>query len=294
MELVLERSDLLQVGTVSYRNTMKLIEGGKSGRARICVGDDHGYVECFEIKKGEPQSTFKMRASSEGPVQAVAIGGVAGKNDKVFAASGQTVVGLKRNGKQFFKMQSSLVEPIHHMVVDESHLFTGCEYVFNQYDEGRDDGFFMCHDKINAMVVRRVDGGGGHYAILGCQDRCVRIVVGSDLNQEIPMDSPVTALELYDAPDAPPRPSAEADGKEEAHEAPRDATAFEVVYGTENGAVGLLRVFRDRRRPGFSTLEARISVASIPAPSLRDRSLISARVYERSNTTQTSLVRKSY
>ena len=62
MELVLERSDLLQVGTVSYRNTMKLLHGGKSGRARICVGDDHGYVECFEIKKGEPTSVFKQRA----------------------------------------------------------------------------------------------------------------------------------------------------------------------------------------------------------------------------------------
>ena len=48
MELLLERTDLVQVGTVSYRNTMKLISGGKSGRQRLVVGDDHGYVECFD------------------------------------------------------------------------------------------------------------------------------------------------------------------------------------------------------------------------------------------------------
>ena len=76
---------------------------------------------------------------------ALAIGGVAGKMDRVFAAQGQTIVGLKRKGTQCFKMQSSLVEPIHHMAVDESLLFTGCEYVYNRYDDGRDDGFFMCH-----------------------------------------------------------------------------------------------------------------------------------------------------
>ena len=109
MELLLERTDLVQVGTVSYRNTMKLISGGKSGRQRLVVGDDHGYVECFEIKKGEPQSVFKQRVSTEGPVMALAIGGVAGKNDRVFAAQAQTIVGLKRKGAQCFRMQSSLV-----------------------------------------------------------------------------------------------------------------------------------------------------------------------------------------
>ncbi|KAH8064936.1 hypothetical protein JL722_1826 [Aureococcus anophagefferens] len=174
MELLLERTDLVQVGTVSYRNTMKLISGGKSGRQRLVVGDDLGYVECFEIKKGEPQSVFKQRVSTEGPVMALAIGGVAGKNDRVFAAQSQTIVGLKRKGAQCFKMQSSLVEPIHHMAVDESLLFTGCEYVYNRYDDGRDDGFFMCHDKINAMVVRPKPGGGGHRVVLGCQDRTRR------------------------------------------------------------------------------------------------------------------------
>ena len=223
MDLVLERSDLFQVGTVSHRHTLALVSGAKSGRARVVVGDDHGEtpgrepnfagapsrdarsscaawrvktsskrrrrsrpdsteasgrsarertafddfcsvgllasssrrtsrrqdrsarpshrqdqsarpagdVECFELKRGEPTSVFKTRAG-EGAVQAVCVGGVAGKNDRVFVAQGQTVVGLGRKGKQFFSLQSSLVEPIHHMVVDEALLFTGCDYVYNR------------------------------------------------------------------------------------------------------------------------------------------------------------------
>ena len=250
MELLLERTDLVQVGTVSYRNTMKLISGGKSGRQRLVVGDDHGYVECFEIKKGEPQSVFKQRVSTEGPVMALAIGGVAGKNDRVFAAQAQTIVGLKRKGAQCFKMQSSLVEPIHHMAVDESLLFTGCEYVYNRYDDGRDDGFFMCHDKINAMVVRPKPGGGGHRVVLGCQDRCVRVVVGSELEREMKMDAPVTALCLYRGPEGGAGP---ADG-EGAHAdlvaAAQDPAALEVCFGTESGGVGLLRIGSEGKYSG--------------------------------------------
>jgi Bardet-Biedl syndrome 7 protein len=250
MELLLERTDLVQVGTVSYRNTMKLISGGKSGRQRLVVGDDHGYVECFEIKKGEPQSVFKQRVSTEGPVMALAIGGVAGKNDRVFAARAQTIVGLKRKGAQCFKMQSSLVEPIHHMAVDESLLFTGCEYVYNRYDDGRDDGFFMCHDKINAMVVRPKPGGGGHRVVLGCQDRCVRVVVGSELEREMKMDAPVTALCLYRGPEGGAGPAA-ADGEHaDLVAAAQDPAALEVCFGTESGGVGLLRIGSEGKYSG--------------------------------------------
>ena len=118
----MDLTDLLQVGTVGSRNTLRLLDA--KGRMRVVVGDDDGSVECFEVKRGEPISVYKVNApAGAGPCQALAVGG----KDRAFVAQGQTVVGLSRKGKQFFSLQSSLVEPIHHMAVDEAFLFT--EYV---------------------------------------------------------------------------------------------------------------------------------------------------------------------
>ena len=64
MELLLERTDLVQVGTVSYRNTMKLISGGKSGRQRLVVGDDHGYVEFIHDHAEELRAEFAESPTS--------------------------------------------------------------------------------------------------------------------------------------------------------------------------------------------------------------------------------------
>ena len=134
MELTLERSDLCQVGTISHLNTLALTEDKKSGRLRIVVGDDNGDVQAFEVKRGDAKSIFKTSAG-KGGVQAVCTGG--GKvKDRVFCAVGQVVVGLGRKGKQFFSLQSSLVEPIRFLSVDEALLFTGGEYAHSRYRDG--------------------------------------------------------------------------------------------------------------------------------------------------------------
>lgn len=51
------------------------------------------------------------------------------------------------------KLISSLTETIHHMYTEELKIWTGCEYIYNKYDDGTDGGFFMCHDRINALAV---------------------------------------------------------------------------------------------------------------------------------------------
>ncbi|KAJ1462857.1 hypothetical protein M885DRAFT_455349 [Pelagophyceae sp. CCMP2097] len=227
MELMLEKQELLQVGTMSCYNTMKLFSAGGKVRQKIVLGSDGGEVECYEVKRGEPQLVFKQRVFADGPVHALSVGGVGGKNDRIFAAQGQHIVGLQRKGKQFFKMQSTLVEAIHHMHVDEQHLFTGCEYVYNKYNDGKDEEFVMCSDRINAMVVGRAPARGdaqAHDVILGCQDRCVRIVRGSEVVVEHKTDAPVTALQRYK------RAKGEAEGAD-----------MTIVYGMENGAIGMMR-----------------------------------------------------
>ena len=55
-------------------------------------------------------------------------------------------------------------------------MAAGAEYIFNLFDEGRDVCFYMCSDKINAMSVARVTRDNDYDALLGCQDRYVRVV----------------------------------------------------------------------------------------------------------------------
>lgn len=221
------RVDLTQLGTVSHRNTMGLVSAwSKSGakqQQRVVVGDDNGYVACIEMKHDEAIQVFRHKISESGPITAVAIGtNPGGKGERIFAAEGQTIVGLQRKGKQFFKMESSLVEPIHHVTVEEQHLFTGCEYAYNTYDDGRDEGFYMCHDRIGAMAVGPRPPNGPRIVLLACEDRIVRAVCGSDLVFEAHLgESPVTTLKRFQ------------------YSSSREGEVFEFAFGTESGAVGV-------------------------------------------------------
>merc|ERR1719502_2359929 len=227
MELVLERLDLSQVGTISHRNTMQLLPVGKKKKQKIVIGDDRGEVECFEMKKGEAQKVFAEKVEGTG-INVLALGGSLAKRDKVFVATGQSIVGINKKGKQFFKLISSLTETIHHMYVEDTKMWTGCEYIYNKYDEGNDAGFFMCHDRINALVVESLTCETLYDALLGCQDRCIRVVQGSSLEFEGQLDAPVSALRRYIKSSNAARPVL---GKD---------TSKEILYGTENGQLGML------------------------------------------------------
>ncbi len=211
MELTLERSDLCQVGTISHLNTLALTEDKKSGRLRIVVGDDNGDVQAFEVKRGDAKSIFKTSAG-KGGVQAICTGG--GKvKDRVFCAVGQVVVGLGRKGKQFFSLQSSLVEPIRFLSVDEALLFTGGEYAHSRYRDGADDGFYQCPDRITAMHVQRFQDQ--HHVFLGCKDRRIRMVQRDELIGEISTERPASALTVREM----------------------SSRAYELIVGDEGGNV---------------------------------------------------------
>jgi Bardet-Biedl syndrome 7 protein len=133
----LDKCDLVKVATTSHRGTLALLPVGKKGRQKFVVGDDAGDVRAYEMKRGEAQLIF---AYSElgGPVTALTVGGgVGGKQDKVFATQGSRIVGLNKKGKEFFKLTSTLSETMHHLEVDSACIFTGCEYIYNLYDDGR-------------------------------------------------------------------------------------------------------------------------------------------------------------
>ena len=212
MELTLERSDLCQVGTISHLSTLALTEDKKSGRLRIVIGDDNGDVQAFEVKRGDAKSIFKTSAG-KGGVQAMCTGG--GKvKDRVFCAVGQVVVGPGRKGKQFFSLQSSLVEPIRFLSVDEALLFTGGEYAHSRYKRWKcRRRLYACPDRITAMHVQRF--GDQHHVFLGCKDRRIRMVQKDELVGEISTERPASALAVREM----------------------SSRAYELIVGDEGGSI---------------------------------------------------------
>lgn len=225
MELRLSRGDLLQLDPMSNRGTMKLLPIGKKKRQKLVTGDDSGHLGCYEFKKGEPQPVFLARPF-DGPVTRVVLGGAQMKSDKIFAAHAQTVVGFTKKGKEFFRLTSSLTETIRSLVVEETRIWTGCEFIYNLYDDGRDASFFMSRDQINDLLVARISTDTDKDAVLACQDGVLRIVQGSKLVLEIPLGAPVQTLaHLHFDVAGISRGTREQVG---------------IVYGLENGTFGVI------------------------------------------------------
>jgi Bardet-Biedl syndrome 7 protein len=103
-------------------------------------------------------------------------------------------LGITKKGKEFFKLTSSLTESINNIFVEETNIWTSCEYIYNAYENGADVGFYMCHDQIHSMLMEHVTRQTEYSAILGCQDSAIRIVNGSQLTYETTTPGPVMAL----------------------------------------------------------------------------------------------------
>ena len=113
---------------------------------------------------------------------------------QIFAAHSQRIIGLTKKGKEFFKLTSSLTESIRTIAVEDTKIWTGCEYIHNLYDNGQDTAFYMCRDQINALTVDHISRDTDYDVVLACQDKCLRIVQGSNLVAEIPTTGPATAV----------------------------------------------------------------------------------------------------
>ena len=134
-------------------------------------------------------------------------------------------MGLTKKGKEFFKLTSSLTEDIRNIVVEDTKIWTGCEFIYNVYDDGRDTAFYMSRDQINSLAIDFVTRESEKDAILACQDNVIRIIQGSTLTLEIPTDAAVTSVVVNgsDYSKVNKRPTS-------------------ILYGMENGAFGAVSV----------------------------------------------------
>ena len=259
MELSLTRMELLQVSATS-RKTMRLLPKGKKKQQNVVVGDDSGSVLCFGMKKEQIEQVFKTPPGQRevGRIELAAEQSSADDKEtvKIFYASGGTIRGVQRKGKEFLRFNTNLTEPIRSMYIEGEDIFTGGEYIYNQFVALKDTAFFMANDRINDLTCLRVSGGSRADAVLACQDRMIRVLTGSELLYEASIDGPAVTVERYHNP-PPSGSAAPAQGfgpvgtSAPAGYELNDGRFKELLYGTENGLVGQLLLDGSMMRRGW-------------------------------------------
>lgn len=81
----------------------------------------------------------------------------------IFYSVGQSIKGITKKGKDFFKLDTSHTEVITSLHVQQQNLWSAGEYILNCYESGAagkilDKYYFICDDKINDLIVAPVAG----------------------------------------------------------------------------------------------------------------------------------------
>eukprot|EP01052_Picozoa_sp_SAG31_P003392 SAG31_NODE_130_length_23424_cov_45.648802_4_plen_794_part_00 len=278
MELSLSRVDIAQVAS-THVNTLKVLPLGKKKLQKVIVGDSDGVIQAINIKKGEAAESFKAAPLSKA-VTALSLGSGEKGNNYIFAAAGRTITGYTRKGKKFYELPCQQTEDINGLIVikDEDRIFASGEFVLTELVQGVEENYYMATDRINCTVMQKVSGI--YEAILGCQDRQIRIVRGSALVNEASVEGPVTVVANFDLNnpfDGPlgeqtrvaemerlqaevseldSRLAAASDSESaaleeerqrksrelESHQANSKKTSREILFGTSNGVIGLMSI----------------------------------------------------
>lgn len=117
------------------------------------------------------QNNYRTQLLENKPVQSIQV-----SQEKAFMTAGNVVFGVNKSGKVFYRMDTNMTESISHMRLNVPHLWSVGEYVMYLYQETEEKGFFMSPDRINCIEVENVTNGPYMDAVLGCQDRVLRVV----------------------------------------------------------------------------------------------------------------------
>ena len=236
----LEREDLLACSSsITHRNTLLLLpKERRQLKQKLVVGDDSGNLVCYQFKKGEPTLIFQTQTFDE-PITCTTVAiDKSGKDESnIYVSQGQNVIGLSRKGKEVSKLNSALAEPIFNIAVDEDRVvYTGCEYIYTSYENGKDVSFFMSNDLILCLLVDTISmssSGVAKEVFLGCKDNCVRVISESDCIITFQTTSSVTALESLHA--------------ENSSLLQLKDSKKQVIFGLDDGDVGLFEIDRKTR-----------------------------------------------
>lgn len=246
--LSLAHAELLKVGPIASHHSLRLLPlSKKKKKQKFVIGDEYGVVSSYQMKKGEPQNVYKS-VTLAAPVACVAMGTSKGTEDKAFVATGQHVHGFSKKGKEFFKFQSNLAEPLRKIHAYDSQLWTTTDFTFNQYDNGADKHSYVSPDRINDALVVPVNHEQDFCGVLGCQDRYIRVVKDSNAVAKKALAAPVTALCRV-----PAGSSKSSQSQGQAH----------IIYGTAAGGLGLVTYNGDKLKNKWKTSAEVPSAASL-------------------------------
>ena len=288
--LNLIRQDILKVGPISSSSCLVALIGttttpasgasqkqaNEKDRTRIVVGDDSGELHCFSLRRGVVETDFKFRLPlADGPVRALALGGVEGVRDKVFVSAEGVVRGLSKKGKEFFTLTTNLAEPLQSLKIVDVHLLGAGEFVFNHFIDGEDKNFVMCPDKVSCLAITNPirtrsaltssrsssstsTTSNAPRVVIGCADRILRVIFESMIESELTVEGSVTALANYDNTN-----------DETLKTGSLNSIDSFFVYGCASGHVGLVKLteFADGR-PSILTKVYSFSSSSSSATAL--------------------------
>lgn len=220
MQLNLNQVDYLQVGVTSQK-TMKLLPGGgKRATQKVVIADHSGVITSFGMKKRAVQMVFKTLPSNS--ISRLGLGGIDGASkEKIFVASGAEIRGYNKKGKQFLGFNTNLTESIQSMYVNGPNLLLCGNYIYNHYQDCKDQNYFLCSDKISDIISLPAKG---ITPVLACNDRVIRVLQDSNLLYEMEVAGPPLVLALNNG-------NGGKDGDE-------------VLYGTSDGKIGLVQLGR--------------------------------------------------
>ena len=265
--LTFDRTDITQTAQAE-RGTMEVLPLSKGKRQnKIVLGDADGVVQALGMRKGEDtrSSVFKTRLSSD-PIASLTLGAGKGQEDKIFVASGATVRGVNKKGKEFFKFSTNLTERIEDVRVDGVDMWATGEYFSNQFSDCADAHFFASNERIADARVAPVVLASEKNPILACRDRFVRVVQGSELYYEAAVAGAASALHVCERNDARRREHRDEAARETVdHRAPKPhtreklalppdfehASRREALFGTEQGLCGQLFLDGERVARGW-------------------------------------------
>ena len=266
--LTFDRTDIKQTAQAE-RGTMEVLPLSKGKRQnKIVLGDADGVVQALGMRKGEDtrSSVFKTRLGSD-PIASLTLGAGKGQEDKIFVASGATVRGVNKKGKEFFKFSTNLTERIEDVRVDGVDMWATGEYFSNQFSDCADAHFFASNERIADARVAPVVLASEKNPILACRDRFVRVVQGSELYYEAAVAGAASALHVCERNDARRREHRDEAAREtvdtrapkpsthsEKRALPPDfehASRREVLFGTEQGLCGQLFLDGERVARGW-------------------------------------------
>ncbi|XP_063692711.1 Bardet-Biedl syndrome 7 protein homolog [Bolinopsis microptera] len=225
MEFQLSRIDLMTVGSTSMKS-MKVLPNPPNAKKmvqRVAVADHSGVLTCFQMKRSETVVDFKTLPGPK--VERLELGGAKGSlQEKIFVSSGSEVRGFTKRGKQFLMFETNLSDSIKSMFVSGPDLHITGQYIYNMYTNCQDTHFYLSCDKINDMIG--IPGTGKDiFPVLGCQDRVLRVLSGSELLYEAEVPGSPETLALFDI-----------------------MSGFghnNLIYGTKDGIIGLCTVNKD-------------------------------------------------